>query len=186
MLAVPLVIVLGAAAYLYVPKLLNSSDSSKAPTITLPARLGSAVKATDADSLKTVRAAQTHARAALPALANVKVAFYGKGPQLLVGAGLLPSSIEAKTAAEQDSLIRQIDNKLKPDSGKPEKLAHVAFPARQGQLWCGFVKADGAVPATTDCIYVDRYAVVFTSVVGTDNAKNLTKAKQIVQLVDQQ
>lgn len=185
-LAIPLVIVLGAAAYLYVPKLLNSSDSSKAPTITLPARLGSAVKAVDADSLKTVRAAQTHARAVLPALANVNLAFYGKGPELLVGAGLLPSSIEAKTTAEQDSLVRQINNKLSTDSGSPDKLAHVAFPARQGQLWCGFVKADGAVPATTDCIYVDRYAVVFTSVVGSDNTKNITKAKQIVQLVERQ
>jgi len=185
LLAVPLVLVIGAAAYVYVPKLLDKSSTPAAPTISLPATVAGAPKITDKSLLASAASFQATARAASPLLVNVSTTVYGtvQAPVAMVAAGLLPSSASTKAAAEQTAAVQDVDKALSDDPSQPEKLTHLPFSAKPGQLWCGASPADDGGPAT-DCIYIDQHAVIVSTVYGTNASKNISTTEQIISAVE--
>ncbi|MDQ1486714.1 MAG: hypothetical protein QOJ62_2407, partial [Actinomycetota bacterium] len=158
LIAVPVVLALAAGGYLFGPKLLGgSSASAKPPTIVLPAKIGTLSKNIDATTLAHVRASMPKVRAESPALATVAGAFYGPSKaSTVVIAGLLPATVVAKTAAEQTALATAINKAAHPAA----TLTLAAQPNTKGQLWCSFTAGKGAALGSSDCLWVDRYAVV--------------------------
>jgi hypothetical protein len=59
-----------------------------------------------------------------------------------------------------------------------------AQPNTKGQLWCSFTAGKGAALGSSDCLWVDRYAVVLTTSAVKSARTGIAKAQQVVAAVE--
>lgn len=182
LIAVPVVLALAGGGYVMAPKLLGNSTSAKPVTIAFPAKIGTLAKQTDPKTLAFMKAALTPLRAQHPALANVNVALYGPSNEIGVVGGLLPTSVVAKTPAQQAALIAAVNKAAADPETGPEKLKVVAQPDTKGQLWCAFPAAGS--PAESACIWVDQQALVLMTVPAKSASAGITQAQRVLAAVE--
>jgi hypothetical protein len=169
-----LVVVLGVAGYLYVPKLLSKSGSSAPASTSAPVRLGLPTAVGQYQSLadaQVVQAAVSGERALDPALARATLAFYADNtgkPHVMVLVAPLPASVSATTAAQQRALIQRVNK------AEPPALPLTAVPGTgfDGTLMC----ATGTGAAAAACLGVDSKYVLIVAGVGAD-VRNMTLVK---------
>ncbi|ABK52513.1 hypothetical protein Acel_0740 [Acidothermus cellulolyticus 11B] len=177
------VVVLAAGGYYLVPKYVLHHGSTATPaTISFPVKLGSAPRVTDTALVDPVRAQVAKLRTASPALSAAGFAVYGTGPRAVVIAGAIPSTASVKTTDDQIRLVTVI-NKTLAAQGQAATLRQLSSgdPAT-GQWWCGALRGG---KAGTECIAVDRGAVVIVTVYGTNTTANIATASTIRHQVEQ-
>jgi hypothetical protein len=180
LIAVPLVLALAAGGYFIAPKFLGSSKAAQPVSIVFPTKIGQLARATDAPTKAAIAASLPIVRNLHPALADVHLAGYGPSPQIEVIAGLLPTTVHVKTAAQQIGIIQAINAaQTKLTGAHPIK----SIPQTDGsQLWC--TTASPTAPAGLGCISVDKQAIVLTTVHPKTFAAGLSLTRAVLAQVE--